>query len=947
MATSATELGNEPAVEMPKTDSEAKLPRDFPDLADDAEEEIVVGWLTKRVVRAPCCFLWAILAFVIFITLAVVAVEVAPARGFLDVFAVPWFNPKYEVVVLRGLGVDLLYEDKLVSTEDTTDEDKDQEREFTLYPVTIAYEDIATDNLITSANIAKIIEVEKSLLSIDWKDRCVLAYLDEDQKPKDAYCRSPTTLLNYLHVNNDKHQDLCNDGYCYMPDSIRSYCSGVNSTGFSWGTYPCTSYVYDWRDGELADEKDWRDLLNDNLCKAGFVTKVVLDKANEDCKDEDPIVTKYSRSTYAIGWPLQGYSDRDDRRGEQTNKLVGGIFGSGTYGPALLASISAPILKYSATSLNSQRYVNRTSGDKTINVLMSEGVTGREADTQFQAVFLSILSLVFVFLYIWFNVGSLFLAVTGTFEIVASLPLAWFVWRIIMWQVRLDVFAFSLIIFLILCIGADDIFVFIDTWKSSATKPAHISGSIETRLQWTYVHAASAMFTTTATTVLALVMTATSTIPFIQSFGIFAFLVVIMDYLLVITWFPVTVIVYEKYFVSGCCAKWCACLPSCKIKKTDPSKPVPTRRSVVFIRDKVAPVFFKYRLYLFTMTSLLVIAMCVVLGSLYKVGEDFPDFYVPTHPFYAMNEIQREKFFTADDWRHSVMIVYGSKPDAPVNRSLNGQLTLDIQNDEDLVGNYVPFNFDVRMQESLVKDCDDLKKDASLVYKKQAYCMLNNIRNWRPDDFPYEGTKELRVAIDEFLKSDTYAAKIVAETLYERNTGFSPDGDDGIKNYWVTYNATIPKEASSGPNSLKSWQIKWEAVADTECAAPCYPHMINPPTSSPISWEFMTIIEILEETVWSTMMLSVLCAWVVLVFVTRNWWISTMVAFIIVCIMVCVIATVFCIGYVMDIFVSTFVALTIGLAIDYSVHIAHFYVHSKGNRFERTQVNQNTQNSKE
>mmetsp|Transcript_19220 Transcript_19220/g.48938 ORF Transcript_19220/g.48938 Transcript_19220/m.48938 type:complete len:200 (+) Transcript_19220:156-755(+) len=126
MATSATELGNEPAVEMPKTDSEAKLPRDFPDLADDAEEEIVVGWLTKRVVRAPCCFLWAILAFVIFITLAVVAVEVAPARGFLDVFAVPWFNPKYEVVVLRGLGVDLLYEDKLVSTEDTTDENKDQ-----------------------------------------------------------------------------------------------------------------------------------------------------------------------------------------------------------------------------------------------------------------------------------------------------------------------------------------------------------------------------------------------------------------------------------------------------------------------------------------------------------------------------------------------------------------------------------------------------------------------------------------------------------------------------------------------------------------------------------------------------------------------------------------------------------------------------------------------------
>lgn len=85
------------------------------------------------------------------------------------------------------------------------------------------------------------------------------------------------------------------------------------------------------------------------------------------------------------------------------------------------------------------------------------------------------------------------------------------------------------------------------------------------------------------------------------------------------------------------------------------------------------------------------------------------------------------------------------------------------------------------------------------------------------------------------------------------------------------------------------------------------------------------------------MLLSVLCAWVILVLVTRNWWISSMVAVIIVGIMVCVIATVFTIGYILDIFVCTFVALTIGLAIDYSVHIAHFYNHGTGSRYERAQ----------
>jgi hypothetical protein len=108
---------------------------------------------------------------------------------------------------------------------------------------------------------------------------------------------------------------------------------------------------------------------------------------------------------------------------EQSNKLSGGIFGRGTtYGPKLVKSLAPAINLVSATNLSANTFARRPSGGKTINVFLSEGVTGREADTQFQAVFLSIISLVFVFFYIWFNVGSIFLAVTGVFEIVASLP---------------------------------------------------------------------------------------------------------------------------------------------------------------------------------------------------------------------------------------------------------------------------------------------------------------------------------------------------------------------------------------------------------------------------------------------------------------------------------------------------------------------------------------------
>jgi hypothetical protein len=768
--------------------------------------------------------------------------------------AIPWFNPKFETVVLRGLAVGEMYEDQYVFEgdrrrrlqDDDEDEEVDSEREFTLYPVNLIYEDLATDNLITKANIDKIIRVEKAILNVNWESRCTLVYPgdeEDEEKVEDARCKSPTTILNYLFVDEEQHKEQCKDGFCQLPDSSVGFCGNV--TGLNWGTPPCFSTVFDWsaETAELADEADWNDLLDEKLCKPGRETKFLLDKFNEDCEGEEDIMTKYSRSRYDIGWPLKGFKDRDDRPSQQRASLEGGLFGRGTYGPALLDSLSNAISEVSATSLTARTFATRARGDKTINVFLNEGVTGREVDIQFQAVFLSILSLIFVFFYIWFNVGSLFLAFTGTFEIIASLPLAWFFWRVILWQLRLDIFAFSLIIFLILCIGADDIFVFMDTWKASRSKPPHISGSIESRLQWTYGQAASAMFTTTATTVLALLMTATSSIPFIASFGIFGALVVIFDYALVISWFPVTVIVYHRYFEKGCWRNWCACMPVCKVVAAEEEgQPVPERKSVIFIRDTIAPRIHKFRIPIFVVGCALVVAMTVTLGALYEVADNFPDFYVPTHPFAAYGDISDEAFFQADDWRHQVTMVYGFDPDKPVNRSLNGQLTLDIINEEKLVRNDVPFNINAKMADALVKDCEDLEENVNLVFGRQRYCLLNEVKVWSGSKWPYDDEEELREALDKFYDSTRYEELLEKEPAFARATGFNAQGDTGIRTYWVTYNVTIPQEAASGPDSLKKWQVSWEHFADEESAAPAFPHMQQPPINRPVNWEFMRIM---------------------------------------------------------------------------------------------------------
>lgn len=852
----------------------------------------------------------------------------------------PWFSPKDELVILRGIALDESINEQYVKKSDDADEEVDMEREFTLFPVQFMYSDLATDNLLTKATVAKIASVERALLSVEWSKRCRLTYPDNKRakKVEDARCASGSTLLNFLYVNDEQHENGCDDGFCVMPKSLRFLCGSNSTDGIAWGTHPCRTTVFEWTKAKLAEEKEWNALLNDNLCKPAFETKLLLDRDNQDCEDVKKIVTKYSRSLYTIGYPLRGFKDREDRRSDQAVALSGGIFGRGKYGPLLIKSLTPAVDRVSATRLSSNTFAKRPVGDKTINVYLSEGVTGREADTQFQAIFLAIISLIFVFIYIWFNVGSIFLAITGVFEIVASLPLAWFFWRIIMQQMRLDIFAFSLIIFLILCIGADDIFVFMDTWKASATKPRHISGSLESRLQWTYAQASSAMFTTTATTVLALLMTATSTIPFIAGFGIFGALVVTFDYILVVSWFPVSVIVYEQYFTKGCFAKCCACLSTCKVVKVSSvDGRAAERKSVIFIRDRVAPAIFKHRNLLFGAGLTVIVAMSIALGVLYKVAADFPNFYVASHPYNAFAATTRSKFFVATDFKFQVSLVYGYEPDLPVNRALGGQLTLDIQNDEDYTLNRLPLQIDEGMQSALVQDCEDLHRKPRLVDDRQSYCLLNDLKKWRPPDFPYKDQKKLRKALDEFFDSTYYAKQLSTFKDYSQNTGFVADGDDGFKSYWVTFNTTIPIDSSSGPESLLTWQQQWEAVADEGCATKCFPVLQQPPISVPVNWEFMTIIQILESNVWSTMLLSVACAWVVLILVTRNWWISTMVAVVIIAIMVCVISLVFMIGYILDIFVSTFIALVIGLAIDYSVHIAHFYGHAEGNRYQRTQ----------
>jgi hypothetical protein len=179
--------------------------------------------------------------------------------------------------------------------------------------------------------------------------------------------------------------------------------------------------------------------------------------------------------------------------------------------------------------------------DVIVKILISDG-------------FKATMSFVAVFFYLRFMIGSWFLATVGMLEMFLSLPLAWFTFSYV-FSIKYFSTLNVLCVFIVAAIGADDIFVFMDAYRQSARKGADVLRSLETRMSWVYRRSGKAMLVTSATTCSAFLCTIISPIAGTRSFGIFAALVILFDYILVMTLFCTAVVIYHNKFESnlGCC----------------------------------------------------------------------------------------------------------------------------------------------------------------------------------------------------------------------------------------------------------------------------------------------------------------------------------------------------------------------------------------------------------
>mmetsp|Transcript_22143 Transcript_22143/g.39788 ORF Transcript_22143/g.39788 Transcript_22143/m.39788 type:complete len:1236 (+) Transcript_22143:70-3777(+) len=283
-----------------------------------------------------------------------------------------------------------------------------------------------------------------------------------------------------------------------------------------------------------------------------------------------------------------------------------------------------------------------------LRIMMYSGVTllAQNLEILLFDGFLSVASLVLVWLYMWFTLESMFLASCGMFEIVFSLPVGMFFWTVLLGN---KVYWYQLlVIYMILGIGADDVFILMDAWIQSSYN-SDISDSKLSRFCWAYRRSFNAMLVTTSTTCGSFMIGAVSPLPQVQSFCIFAAVVVFVDWLFCVTFFASALLVFENYFKGYAAGKCCGissappgkclgpgfCWGCCRAIITKggndwrfaarPSEPgqVPQERSLEIFFS--GPVFRFYRAYAWPLLgfwAIVVFAMAINAGVNLRVASE-------------------------------------------------------------------------------------------------------------------------------------------------------------------------------------------------------------------------------------------------------------------------------------------------------------------------------------
>jgi predicted RND superfamily exporter protein len=112
----------------------------------------------------------------------------------------------------------------------------------------------------------------------------------------------------------------------------------------------------------------------------------------------------------------------------------------------------------------------------------------------------------------------------------------------------------ALVIFVVLGISADNVFVLFDAWQQSRAIEEY-EGNLRRRIAFTFKRAGKALAVTACTAAAAFFSNCFNSIMPIRAFGIYAGIIVLVNYVIILILMPPMIVFHEKYLANRCFSK--------------------------------------------------------------------------------------------------------------------------------------------------------------------------------------------------------------------------------------------------------------------------------------------------------------------------------------------------------------------------------------------------------
>jgi len=660
--------------------------------------------------------------------------------------------------------------------------------------------------------------------------------------------------------------------------------------------------------------------------------------------DTDNQVSHFSRGILFWGGPLENQTSDSDAVDKRKAIVM----------DRYLEEMDSEASEDRYSFLNSYYFMGAIIGDVILDIVIQDGL-------------LAIFSFLFIFFWLRINTGSWFLALVGFLEIFFSIPIAWVIFSVVF---RIEYFGTlnALAVFIVAAIGADDIFIFMDAYKQSKNRDPDNLVDMETRMSWVYRRTGTAMAITSATTCSAFLCTLITPLTSIQSFGIFAAIVIFIDYVLVMTLFCTSVVIYHDRFEArgncGCC---------CPCGTMSPSNTEKARAALEeagageiqgdfvsrFFRNQVAG-FIKQPLsrMLLGLVFLSWIGVAIWQATQIKATQEAEQFLAADHPLQKSLTILNQEFPTASD--DNGLKVYYSWGLGEVDR--NG---VNLLLDPTFYGKprfEESFDFNSQCQTELVSFCDKLKTDPAyenLIKQRngvgEVYCFIEELAafnvngnlddcdivrrgDWKQQDWQVDAST-LSTIMDDFLSQRSCFDPDGTETVAARY--MNEIGWDGSRLRYAAVSAEssflTPFGAESEDNTRREYDqfVAIANEANSVVSQYCSGNVVV--TDLDNKFVFMNNQAIYEKSAIQSSILGVAIAFAVLLISTRVFHLALFASICICAVLVSVVGTMVMIGWKLGSIESILIGITAGFSVDYVVHLAHAYEIADGDTYERVE----------